>query len=222
TIIINFNLIEHLQEIIVKIVVNKDKKRNFLKIIICITLFLTVTYVQIFNYLSNPSENEIFFFDNKSLLVAQGSDDDTTEPVITFVQPDDNNTRITTTTYRIIANVIDVNPPVYGNVTLQISNQTNFLFNATMNYDGENQWSFNWDNISLYPNYNIYKMKVWVKDSSPNENYSWSEEFYISLSISTGPSFLHFLLYILVVCLFFAGIVVYLNKKIYHKSLRKK
>ena len=197
-----------------KIVVNKDKKRNFLKIIICITLFLTVAYVQIFNYLSNPSENEIMFFDNESLLVAQGSDDDTTEPVITFVQPDDNTTRITTTTYIIIANVSDANPPVYGNVTLQISNQTDFLFNATMNYDGENQWSFNWDNISLFPN-DIYRLKVWAKDSSPNENYSWSEEFYIALRLSTGPSFLHFLLYILVVCLIFGGVVVYLNRKVY-------
>lgn len=202
--------------------VKKDKERNYLKIIICITLFLTVTYVQFFNYLSNLAENESIFFDNGSLLVAQGSDDDTTEPVITFIQPDYNNTIITTTTYRIIANVSDDNPPVYGNVTLQISNQTDFLFNATMNYDGENQWRFFWDNISLYPNYNIYKIKVWAKDSSPNENYSWSEEFYIYIRISTAPSFLHFLLYILVVCLIFAGITVYLNRKFYHKPSGKK
>jgi len=198
----------------VKIVVKKDKERHFLKIIISVTLFLAVTYVQNFNYLNNLGENEIILFDNESLLVAQGSDDDTTGPVITFVQPDDNNSRITTTTYRIIANVSDANPPVYGNVTLQISNQTDFLFNATMNYDGENQWSFNWDNISLFPN-DIYRLKVWAKDSSPNENYSWSEEFYIALRLSTGPSFLHFLLYILVVCLIFGVVVVYLNRKVY-------
>ena len=204
-----------------KIVVKKDKERHFLKIIISVTLFLAVTYVQNFNYLNNLGENEIILFDNESLLVAQGSDDDTTGPVITFVQPDDNNSRITTTTYRIIANVSDANPPVYGNVTLQISNQTDFLFNATMNYDGENQWSFNWDNISLYPNY-IYKMKVWAKDSSANENYSWSEEFYIALRISTGPTFLHFLLYVLVVCLIFGAVIVYLNRKVYPILSRKK
>jgi hypothetical protein len=206
----------------VKIVVKKDKERHFLKIIICATLFLAVTYVQDFNYLSILDDKEIIFFDNEYLLVAQGSDEDTTEPVIIFVQPDDNYTRITTTTYRIIANVSDDNAPVYGNVILQMSNQTDFLFNATMNFEGENQWSFNWDNISLYPNYNIYKIKVWAKDSSPNENNSWSEEYQISLGISTGPSFLQFLIYILVVSLMFAGVIVYLNRKIYRKSAGRK
>jgi hypothetical protein len=91
-----------------------------------------------------------------------------------------------------------------------------------MNFDGGKQWSYNWDNISLYPNYNIYKIKIWAKDSSSNKNYNWSEEFYISISISTGPSFLHFLIYILLISTIFSLIVVYMNKKARYRTPRKK
>lgn len=204
-----------------KRVLKKKNKRNLLKPIIFITLFLAIISFQIFNYLGNQNENQNNYFNNEGLFIAQ--EPDTTAPIIIFLQPLVNNTIIKTTTYTIKANISDDNPPLYGNVTLQMSNYTAFLFNVTMEYDGENQWSFKWDNISSYPNIDVYIIQVWAKDSSPTENQGKSNEFYIYLNIKTdAPGILILLLYVFVVSIIFAGIIVYLNKKLMPKSSQKK
>ncbi|TKJ20374.1 MAG: hypothetical protein CEE43_12700 [Promethearchaeota archaeon Loki_b32] len=202
-----------------KRVLKKNNKRNLLKPIIFITLFLAIISFQIFNYLGNLNENQNNYFNNEDLLIAQ----DTTAPIIIFLQPLVNNTIIKPTTYTIKANISDDNPPLYGNVTLQMSNHTAFLFNVTMEYDGENLWSFKWDNISSYSNLDVYIIQVWAKDSSPDENQGKSNEFYIYLSIITdAPGILTILLYVFAVSIIFAGVIVCLNKKLMPKSLRKK
>ena len=202
-----------------KKVLKKKNKRNLLKPIIFITLFLAIISFQIFNYLGNLNENQNNYFNNKGLFIAQ----DTTAPIIIFLQPLVNNTIIKTTTYTIKANISDDNPPLYGNVILQMSNHTAFLFNVTMEYDGENQWSFKWDNISSYPNLDVYIIQVWAKDSSPTENQGKSNKFYIYLSIITdAPGILTLLLYVFAISIIFAGIIVCLNKKLMPKSSNKK
>ncbi len=202
-----------------KRVLKKNNKRNLLKPIIFITLFLAIISFQIFNYLGNQNENQNNYFNNEGLFIAQ----DTTAPIIIFLQPLVNNTIIKPTTYTIKANISDDNPPLYGNVTLQMSNHTAFLFNVTMEYDGENLWSFKWDNISSYSNLDVYIIQVWAKDSSPTENQGKSNEFYIYLSIITdAPGILTILLYVFAVSIIFAGVIVCLNKKLMPKSLRKK
>ncbi len=202
-----------------KRVLKKKNKRNLLKPIIFITLFLAIISFQIFNYLGNLNENQNNYLNNEGLFIAQ----DNTAPIIIFLQPLVNNTIIQTTTYTIKANISDDNPPLYGNVTLQMSNHTAFLFNVTMEYDGENQWSFKWDNISTYPNLEVYIIQVWAKDSSPNENQGKSNEFYIYLNIITdAPGILNLLLYVFAVSIIFAGIMIYLNKKLMPKSAKKK
>lgn len=202
-----------------KKVLKKKNKRNLLKPIIFITLFLAIISFQIFNYLGNLNENQNNYFNNEGLFIAQ----DTTAPIIIFLQPLVNNTIIQTTTYTIKVNISDDNPPLYGNVTLQMSNYTAFLFNVTMEYDGENQWSFKWDNISSYPNLDVYIIQVWAKDSSPTENQGKSNEFYLYLSIKANAlRILNLLLYVFAVSIIFAGVIVYLNKKLMPKSSKKK
>ncbi|GAG77985.1 unnamed protein product, partial [marine sediment metagenome] len=98
-----------------------------------------------------------------------------------------------------------------------------FLFNVTMEYDGENQWSFKWDNISSYPILDVYIIQVWAKDSSPFENQGKSNEFYLYLSIKANAlRILNLLLYVFAVSIIFAGVIVYLNKKLMPKSSKKK
>ncbi len=202
-----------------KRVLKKNNKRNLLKPIIFITLFLAIISFQILNYLGNQNENQNNYFNNECLFIAQ----DTTAPIIIFLQPLVNNTIIKTTTYTIKANISDDNPPLYGNVTLQMSNHTAFLFNVTMEYDGENQWSFKWDNISSYPILDVYIIQVWAKDSSPFENQGKSNEFYLYLSIKANAlRILNLLLYVFAVSIIFAGVIVYLNKKLMPKSSKKK
>jgi len=150
---------------------------------------------------------------------------DTDSPIITFIQPEFNNTVIDLTIFTVIASIIDDYPPLFGNVTFQISNFTNFLFNATMDEDGFNQWSFTWDNISLYPNqfFTGYIIQIWAKDSSPNENLGQSEEYYIFLNLpGESPGLLNVILYLIAVSLIIAGVVVYLNKKLLAKPKSKK
>ncbi len=204
-----------------KIVYRGFKKTLVSSIVILISLFLIFPCVH-YNYnLNILAEIENDLGNNEVLSYAQGPINDTTAPIIIFIQPTENNTIIKQKSYNIIVNITDDNPPSYGNVTIQISNQTSFLYNDTMNYDGGRQWSYNWDNISLYPNYNFYNIKIWAKDSSPNENHIWSDEFQIVIRISTGPSFLHFLLYIVVVSVIFSLIIVYMNKKAIFRTSKK-
>ncbi|MFW9989467.1 MAG: hypothetical protein ACFFC3_12500 [Candidatus Odinarchaeota archaeon] len=146
-------------------------------------------------------------------MVAQGSAEDTMSPVITFIQPLENYTRITTGQFNIIVNISDENPPLIGNVIIRISNLTNLLFNASMNKENEIQWSYNWNNISAYPNWEEYIIQIWANDSSLTKNLGKSEEFYIYLNLSNGPEIWNIIIYLIVVSLIFAGLVIYLNKK---------
>ena len=117
--------------------------------------------------------------------------------------------------YEIIVNVSDDNPPLSGNVIVQISNISTSLFNATMALEGDEIWFFNWENISSYPNNEIYKIEVCAKDSSINGNYNWSGAYYIILSRSEklSPGILNVAIYIFFVCIIFALIFVYFRKK---------
>ena len=67
---------------------------------------------------------------------------DTSSPVISFLKPDTNNTKITGNYYEIIVNITDENPPLPGNVSIEISNATVSLFNASMTYDEGDQWFY--------------------------------------------------------------------------------
>ncbi|MFX0003390.1 MAG: hypothetical protein ACFE9C_06005 [Candidatus Hodarchaeota archaeon] len=165
------------------------------------------------------------FGSKETRYLIQDPTNDTTAPIITFIQPAMNNTVIKTSSYIIKVNISDENPPVFGNVTFQISNLTNYLFNATMNYDGENQWSFNWDNITSYPHhvYDIYIIQILAEDSSSKGNLGISDEFYIFLYVyGDSPGIWDVLIYILLVCFIIAAIIVYLNRRIVREMSDKK
>lgn len=190
------------------------------KLIILIILLLPLINSQFYYDSGSQQDNIDQFRDKKLLDITQGSANDTTAPTITFVQPETNNTVIRKKYYTIIVNISDENPPLFGNVTCKISNYTTFLFNATMNYEGQSQWSFNWDNISLYPNqyYIVYIIQILAKDSSLNENMGMTGELYIYLNIpGFNPGILNVIIYLLIVCFIIAGIIVFLNKKMLHK-----
>ena len=199
-----------------KIVFKEYNKKCLRKASIFITLFITITVAYSSGYLLNFTEESNTHVNNEVLIFAQGPTNDTTAPTISFLQPLYNNSIITKQVYKIIANISDDNPPLFGNVTIQLSNSTSFLFNATMNYNGGSKWSFDWDNISLYQNQIVYIFQVWAKDSSSNENYGWSKEIYIFLNISSSPSILYIIIYFIIVGLIFAGVTVYLNKRRLH------
>ena len=194
-------------------------------LIIFITLLLIGVNSQVYNDLGNQEDKGDTISNKEALFITQGPTNDTTAPVITFIQPDMNNTIIRIKSYTIKVNITDENPPLFGNVTFQISNFTNFLFNATMNYDGGNQWSFNWDNISLYPNrfYKGYIIQILAKDSSSDENLGMTGDFYIYLNVpGVTPGILNLFIYISVVCFTLAAIIVYLNRKVLRKISDKK
>lgn len=202
-----------------KIVFKKHNKNP--KLIVFITLFLFFIPALFSNNVGNQNEKLNDINNIKGLNLAQ----DTDSPIITFVQPEFNNTVIDLTIFTVIASIIDDNPPLIGNVTFQISNFTNFLFNATMDHDGLDQWSFTWDNISLYPNqfFTGYIIQIWAKDSSLNENLGQSDEYYIFLNLpGESPGLLNVILYLIAVSLIIAGVVVYLNKKLLAKPKSKK
>lgn len=146
-------------------------------------------------------------------MVAQGSAEDTTAPVIIFIQPLENYTTITTRQFNIIVNISDENPPLNGDVIIRISNLTNLLFNASMDKENEIQWSYNWNNISAYQNWEEYIIQIWANDSSLTKNLGKSEEFYIYLNLSNGLGIWTMIIYIIVISLIFAGMVIYINKK---------
>jgi len=194
-----------------KIVFKKHKNRVFLKAVIFIILIFSIEYTQFYNFSIEDEKLVENFGNNKEILNSQGPSNDTTAPIITFIQPSSNNTVITKYSYTIIANISDENPPSYGNVTIQISNYTNILFDAYMNNTDGDLWSFNWDNISLYPHHLDYILQVWAMDSSSNSN--WSVAFYVSITIIPEVPILNLILYLLAVAAIFLGIVYYINKK---------
>jgi hypothetical protein len=199
-------------------------KGRIFNIFIFTTLLLAGITSQIYIDLNNQNDNEAHINAGSKIFISQGPSNDTLAPVITFIQPESNNTIIRIKTYTITVNISDDNPPVFGNVTIQISNFTNSLFNASMNLNGGNQWSFTWENITSYPNrfYRGYIIKIIAIDSSSDYNLGMSGDFYIYLNIpGDSPGILNIFLYLIIVCLLFAGIVVYLNRKILRKVTGK-
>ncbi|MHA1930889.1 MAG: hypothetical protein ACW96X_00020 [Promethearchaeota archaeon] len=140
---------------------------------------------------------------------------DTTAPVITFVRPDNNETSIRTRYYDFIVNITDANPPVLGNVTIEIANASTSFFNASMLYDPEDLWFFPWDNLTSYPNEQSYTIRVRAIDSSSNENHGLSDDLFVMLNVFDArvPNILQAVLYIVAVIVIFAIIIIYINKK---------
>lgn len=151
----------------------------------------------------------------------KAANNDTDAPVIVFIKPDINDTTVTGIFYEIIVNITDDNPPLPGNVSIEISNATTSLFNASMIKGVE--WFFIWDNITSYPNHITYFFKVTAKDSSVNENIGMSGVIYIYVAIysSNSPGILFVMLYIVMISVVIAGILVYLNKKSAQLSLSR-
>jgi hypothetical protein len=193
-----------------------NKKEYFLLTIMCLVLFPTfLNSVSSFIVLDlgESGENENINTSKIFLSSHYQIDNDTVPPSITFIQPSLNNTVIPVESYTIIIEIVDENAPLIGDVIVEISDFTSFLFNASMNYAEEDSWTFNWDNITSYDNYKTYIIRIWARDSSLNRNYIWSPPFYLIVSISSSPPVLNVILYILFVILIFVGIVYYLTKK---------
>ncbi|MFX0165346.1 MAG: hypothetical protein ACFE9V_08500 [Candidatus Hodarchaeota archaeon] len=151
----------------------------------------------------------------------KSANNDTTPPVIIFIQPETNNLTIKSKSYDIIVNITDSNPPLPGNVSLEISNASTSLFNSSMTLFGEDEWFFTWDNISSYPNREVYSFKVKAKDSSVNENIGISPVINVYVEISKSPGILSIIFYIVAASLLIAGISVYINKKHRHLISRE-
>jgi hypothetical protein len=158
---------------------------------------------------------------SQELFQAQVPVNDTSEPTIEFIKPIFVNTLISQKSYDIIVNITDDNPPLPGNVIIQISNDSALFFNASMSLTTDNTWIFNWDNLTSYENQENYTIQVWAMDSSSNANHNWSDEYYVFLSIQESPGIFNILIYIIFVSIIFAGVMVYLNRKILHKPKNK-
>ncbi len=195
-------------------------------LILCITLIFTQKAEINFNFRGSTEQRggggtiETDMTNRK--ISSQVPTNDTTPPAITFIQPTNTYTLVVNQFYFIIVNITDDNPPVEGDVIIQVSNKFFFLFNASMALVGDSVWSFNWMNLTSYHNQENYTINVWAKDSSSNGNSKWSEEYSIFISIKS-PQILQFVFYIFVVTLIFGGILLYLNRNTLFKSrVRKK
>jgi hypothetical protein len=218
---INSNLVENFQSIFIKMACKKKKNVNtfaiitYFFLILASSIAMTQTLIVSLNNMVDDREttsNDAFqdLMGNSRL-----ANNDTTAPIITFIQPSTNNSQITTSSYNIIVNITDDNPPLPGNVIIQVSNTTTWLFNATMSATGGWQWTFNWNNISSYKDLGTYIIQVWAADSSLNATSTWSEAFYIIINLSSGgaPPILNIIIYIFVVVLIIAAIRIYLTSK---------
>ena len=147
---------------------------------------------------------------------------DTSPPDITFVQPNSPDALVAIKTYDIFVNITDDNPPLQGDVIIRVSNQSTILFNSPMILIVNSMWRFTWNNITSYPNQQNYTLRVWAKDSSPNKNSEWSEEYFIFVSIPSSPGKLQDVINIIFISILFASVMVFLNKKVLSKSGKKK
>jgi hypothetical protein len=153
--------------------------------------------------------------EKKLLFTVKSSNADSTPPKITFVNPDVNNISIKTSYFEFMVNITDANPPLPGNVSIEISNNSTSLFNASMIFAEEDLWFFFWDNLTSFPNNEIYIIRITAKDSSSNENYGFSNYLNVILDYynKNPPPLINVIIYIIVVCIIFALIMVILNKK---------
>lgn len=162
--------------------------------------------------LNNYDENREEYSDKFSLYSNQP---DLTGPNITFIQPNLNYTDIESKSYEIIVNITDEHPPLPlpGYVLVQISNSTELLINDSMTSAGGDLWTYKWENLSTYTNKMVYIIRVWAKDSSPNETSSLSEAWYVYLNISPriNLSMLMLVIYIVGSSAIFAVIIVFFN-----------
>ena len=206
------------------------KKSNVFKTVIFLIVLFSMSFSQSSNVIINFRDSTEQREGNGDAetdathkeLSSQVPINDTTPPTITFIQPYLTNELVVIKSYYIFINITDDNPPLQGDVIIQVSNQSTLLFNASMILTGISLWSFNWNNLTSYPNQENYTLKVWAKDSSPNGNSEWSDEFSIFVSIKNSPGILQMIIYLIFVGLIFAGFMVYLNKKVLYKSVKKK
>jgi hypothetical protein len=152
---------------------------------------------------------------DKPYIVIKSANGDNSSPVITFIKPDNNDTVVTKNSFDIIVNVTDENPPLLGNVSIEISNGTVSFFNASMIKDEGDQWFFIWNNITAYPSEQTYYLQATAKDSSSNENVGISGliSVYVEIYTSRNPGFINGIIYVAVASLLIAGILVYFNRK---------
>ena len=188
----------------------KRKTKIVLLFIIC---FANLTVLIIPQTLLTTIGTDDIMDERKFPYTIKSANNDTDAPVIVFIKPDINDTTITGNFYEIIVNITDDNPPLPGNVSIEISNATTSLFNASMIKGVE--WFFIWDNITSYPNHITYFFKVTARDSSVNENIGMSGVIYIYVAIysSNSPGMLFVMLYIIMACIVIACLLVYFNKK---------
>jgi len=122
-----------------KVVSTDSVRKNITRKVIILTLFLAIQFSLINSNSGNLIEVNSNLGGKVIFSMAQDPVNDTTGPIIVFIQPAENFTIIRQYSYNFIVNITDDNPPLFGNVTIQISNQSSFLFNSSMNFDGGNQ-----------------------------------------------------------------------------------
>ena len=209
------------------------KKSNVFKTVIFLIVLFSISFSQSSNVNINFRDSteqrggngDAETYTTHKELSSQVPINDTTPPAIAFIQPNPSNEVVFSKTYYIYVNITDDNPPLPGDVIIQVSNQSILLFNASMTLRGISLWSFKWINITSYPNQENYTLRVWAKDSSPNENSEWSEEYIIFVSIQSSPGILQIIILILVIIflsLIIAGVIVYFNRKTLYESGKKK
>ena len=191
------------------------RKRNFFILLIIIaysvnfSIFLLSPNILCKNNSNDVAEN-VTLPDN-----IKSANGDTIAPVITFVRPDINGTSIRTSYYEFIINITDANPPLPGNVTIEIANASASFFNASMLYDQGDIWFFSWENLTSYPSGETYIIRVRATDSSSNENEGLSNDLSITLNVynTRTPNLINAIFYIIAVIVIFAVVMIYINKK---------
>jgi len=193
-------------------------KRTIKIVLLVVICFASYTFLFFPQTSLNNIDSDDIVDEGKFLYVIKSANNDTTPPVITFIQPNTNDTSTKSRFYDIIVNIEDENPPLPGNVSLEISNTTSSLFNGSMTLVDENEWIFSWDNITSYTNREIYSLMVTAKDSSTNENIGISEVMVLYVDLSKSPGALNVLFYFLAASVIIGGILIYYNKKRVHPS----
>ncbi|MFW9821723.1 MAG: hypothetical protein ACFFE4_02230 [Candidatus Thorarchaeota archaeon] len=162
-----------------------------------------------------PRSNDFDIWVENDINYIKTANNDTTAPMIKFVKPDINNTSIKTSYYEFIVNITDANPPLPGNVTIEISNASTSYFNASMLYDQDNLWFFLWENLTSYPNEQTYTIRVRATDSSSNKNEGLSNDLFILMDVysTRTPDLLNAVFYVIAAIVIIALVMVYLNKK---------